>query len=104
VLFAKHAQHVVLIHFPIALFIIGVLFDFLSRWKNQRLLAAAAYYNLLVAAIATLPVVVTGILATQSVLVLKRNDPSALLKGHESFREFAACPVIGGSDSTATSY
>jgi len=65
VLFAKHAQHVVLIHFPIALFIIGVLFDFLSHWKNQRLLAAAAYYNLLVAAIATLPVVVTGILAWQ---------------------------------------
>jgi hypothetical protein len=41
---------------------------------------------------------------TQSVLLLKRNDPSALLKGRESFREFAACPVIGGSDSTATSY
>jgi hypothetical protein len=40
----------------------------------------------------------------QSVLVLKRNDPSALLKGRESFREFAACPVIGGSDSTANSY
>jgi len=65
VLFAKHAQHVVLIHFPIALFIIGVLFDFLAQWKNQRLLAAAAYYNLLVAAIATIPVVVTGILAWQ---------------------------------------
>jgi hypothetical protein len=41
---------------------------------------------------------------TQSVLVLKRNDPSALLKGRESFREFAACPVIGGSDATANSY
>jgi len=65
VLFAKHAQHVVLIHFPIALFIIGVLFDFLAQWKKQRLLAAAAYYNLLVAAIATMPVVVTGILAWQ---------------------------------------
>ena len=65
VLFAKHAQHVVLIHFPIALFIIGVLFDFLAQWKKQRLLAAAAYYNLLVAAIATVPVVVTGILAWQ---------------------------------------
>ncbi len=62
---AKHAQHVVLIHFPIALFIIGVLFDFLAQWKRQRLLAAAAYYNLLVAAIATIPVVVTGILAWQ---------------------------------------
>ena len=65
VLFAKHAQHVVLIHFPIALFIIGVLFDFLAQWKKQRVLAAAAYYNLLVAAIATVPVVVTGILAWQ---------------------------------------
>ena len=63
VLFAKHAQHVVLIHFPIALFIIGVLFDFLAQWKKQPWLAAAAYYNLLVAAIATIPVVVTGILA-----------------------------------------
>jgi hypothetical protein len=41
---------------------------------------------------------------TQTVLVLKRNDPSALLKGRESFREFAACPVIGGSDSSANSY
>jgi uncharacterized membrane protein len=65
VLFAKHAQHVVLIHFPIALFIIGVLFDFLAQWKKQRLLAAAAYYNFLVAAVATIPVVVTGILAWQ---------------------------------------
>ena len=27
VLLARHAQHVVLIHFPIALFITGVLFD-----------------------------------------------------------------------------
>jgi uncharacterized membrane protein len=65
VVFAKHAQHVVLIHFPIALFIIGVLFDFLAQWKKQRLLAAAAYYNLLVVAITTVPVVATGILAWQ---------------------------------------
>jgi uncharacterized membrane protein len=65
VLFAKHAQHVVLIHFPIALFIIGVLFDFLAQWKKQPLLVAVAYYNLLVAAISTIPVVITGILAWQ---------------------------------------
>jgi uncharacterized membrane protein len=65
VLFAKHAQHVVLIHFPIALFIVGVLFDFLAQWKKRHLLSAAAYYNLLVAAIATVPVVITGLLAWQ---------------------------------------
>jgi uncharacterized membrane protein len=65
VLFAKHAQHVVLIHFPIALFIIGVLFDFLAQWTNKRLLAAAAYCNLFVAALATVPVLITGIIAWQ---------------------------------------
>lgn len=65
VLFAKHAQHVVLIHFPIALLIIGVLFDFLGQWKGNRVLVATAYYNFLVAAIATMPVVVTGFIAWQ---------------------------------------
>ena len=30
-LLAKHAQHVVLIHFPIALYLSGTLFDFVAR-------------------------------------------------------------------------
>jgi uncharacterized membrane protein len=64
-LFAKHAQHVVLIHFPIALFITAVLFDFVAQWTKRRGLADAAYYNLLWAAISTVPVVVTGVLAWQ---------------------------------------
>lgn len=65
VIFAKHAQHVVLIHFPIALFITGVLFDFLAYRTRRRVLAAAAYCNLLAAALATIPVLITGILAWQ---------------------------------------
>jgi hypothetical protein len=40
---------------------------------------------------------------TQSVLLLKRKDPNALLKGRESYREFAACQVIGGSDPATDS-
>ena len=64
-LLAKHAQHVVLIHFPIALFIAGVAFDFLAQWTKQRLLAAAAYWNLLAAAVVTVPVLITGVLAWQ---------------------------------------
>jgi hypothetical protein len=40
----------------------------------------------------------------QSVVLLKRKNPNTLLKGRESFREFAACPVIGGSNSTTNSY
>jgi uncharacterized membrane protein len=64
-LLAKHAQHVVLIHFPIALFIVGVLFDFLAQNPRRRVLAVVAYYNLLGAAISALPVIATGILAWQ---------------------------------------
>ena len=65
VLLAKHAQHVVLIHFPIALFISAVAFDFIANWTKRRALADTAYYNLLAAAISTLPVLPTGILAWQ---------------------------------------
>jgi uncharacterized membrane protein len=65
VLFAKHAQHVVLVHFPIGLFITAVAFDLASHCTKQRALVDAAYYNLLAAALSTLPVVATGILAWQ---------------------------------------
>ena len=65
VLFAKHAQHVVLIHFPIALFVTAVAFDVLAVWRRSRGLAAAVYYNLTAAAISTLPAAATGVLAWQ---------------------------------------
>ena len=41
VLLAKHAQHVVLVHFPIALFITGVALDWVGRWKRRAGLADA---------------------------------------------------------------
>ena len=65
VLLAKHAQHVVLIHFPIALFIAAVGFDYVAQWMKSHTLAAAAYFNLLLAAISTVPVVATGLIAWQ---------------------------------------
>jgi uncharacterized membrane protein len=65
VVLAKHAQHVVLIHFPIALFITAVAFDYLAQWTKNRTLAAAAYFNLLLAAVSTVPVVATGFAAWQ---------------------------------------
>ena len=65
VVLAKHAQHVVLIHFPIALFITAVAFDYLAQWTKNRTLAAAAYFNLLLAAVSTVPAVATGFAAWQ---------------------------------------
>jgi uncharacterized membrane protein len=42
-----------------------VTFDFIAYWTKRRALADTAYYNLLAAAISTLPVLATGILAWQ---------------------------------------
>ena len=61
----KHAQHVVLIHFPMALFIAGVGLDFVAQWTKKQTLGYVAYVNLLLAAVMTLPVVATGLVAWQ---------------------------------------
>jgi|SRR5205807_2444308 len=64
-LLAKHAQHVVLVHFPIALLISSVAFDLLAIGTGSRSLAKAAYHNLIGAAITALAAVGTGVLAWQ---------------------------------------
>jgi uncharacterized membrane protein len=79
ILLAKHAQHVVLIHFPIALFITGVGLDLLSRGKRDSKLASAAYLNLSIAAATVLPAVLTGLLAWQFALEGKRLKGLLLL-------------------------
>jgi uncharacterized membrane protein len=64
-LFAGHAQHPVIIHFPIALFIASAIFEILATWRKQPVLASVAYYNLIGAAI-TLPLAIaTGLGAWQ---------------------------------------
>jgi uncharacterized membrane protein len=63
VLLARHAQHVVLIHFPIALFLVSVAFDLAAQWKRAAGFAAVAYYNLTIAAASSVPVVITGLMA-----------------------------------------
>jgi len=60
-LLAGHAQHPVIIHFPIALFIASAVFEVLAVWRKQPVFASVAYYNLLGAAL-TIPVAIaTGL-------------------------------------------
>ena len=80
VLLAKHAQHVVLIHFPIALFIAGVLFDVLALWLRRQEFAAVAYYNLSLAALFAAPTVLSGLLAKH--LLLEDNKFKGILLYH----------------------
>ena len=62
-LLARHAQHVVLIHFPIALLLVSVAFDFVAQWKRADVFATVAYFNLTVAAVSSVPAVATGLMA-----------------------------------------
>src|SRR5579871_6557288 len=64
-LLAKNAQHPALIHFPIALFIVSMLFDLLAIWRKNPTLGAAAYFNLCLAALSSLVAVATGLIAWQ---------------------------------------
>ena len=64
-LLAKHAQHPVIIHFPIALFIMSVAFDLLAIWKRNPALAKAAFYNLIGAALTAPVAIASGLTAWQ---------------------------------------
>ena len=62
---AGHAQHPVIVHFPIALFIASAVFEVLALWRKQPLFASVAYFNLVGAAL-TLPLTIaTGLGAWQ---------------------------------------
>jgi uncharacterized membrane protein len=90
-LMEKHAQHVVLIHFPIALFIAGVGLDFVAQWTKRETLGFVAYVNLLLAAVMVLPAVATGLVAWQWALEGHRIKGILLL--HIAFA-FASVVVI----------
>ena len=64
-LLAGHAQHPVIVHFPIALFIASVVFDILAIWRKQPALATVGYFNLVGAAITIPLAIATGLGAWQ---------------------------------------
>ena len=60
-LLAGHAQHPVIVHFPIALFIASAVFDILAKWRKEPILAAVGYFNLVGAAITVPLAIATGL-------------------------------------------
>lgn len=60
---ARHAQHIVLVHFPIALLIASVAFDLLARATGRRSLADVGEWNLYGAAFIAPLAAITGLLA-----------------------------------------
>ena len=62
-LLAKHAQHVVLVHFPVALYLSGTFFDGLGRIRRNASFGEVARWNFLTAAVMSIPTAVTGVVA-----------------------------------------
>ena len=89
-LLAKHAQHVVLIHFPIAMYLGGTMFDVCGRLFRKSVLAEVARWNFLFAAVMSIPATATGILAWQWALEGKR------LKGLLLLHLLFACATVVG--------
>jgi uncharacterized membrane protein len=58
-----HAQHPVIVHFPIALFMFSLFMDLCGVITRNRALNKAAYYNLAAAAVTGVLSVITGLLA-----------------------------------------
>ena len=91
-LLEKHAQHVAIIHFPIALFIVGFIFDLVGEWRSNKPLGTVASYNLIAAGMSAVPAVGSGLLAWQFAL------QSARLKGilldHLVLGSMSSCLLI----------
>ncbi|HLW35373.1 MAG TPA: DUF2231 domain-containing protein [Chthoniobacterales bacterium] len=64
-LLAPHAQHPVIVHFPIALFISSAVFEILAVWRKRPVFESVAYFNLLAAAISLPITIATGLAAWQ---------------------------------------
>jgi uncharacterized membrane protein len=89
-LLAKHAQHVVLIHFPIALYLSGTAFDFTARIFRKPSFLEAARWNFVFAAILSIPAMITGLIAWRWALEGKT------LKGVLLLHVLLACVVVVG--------
>ena len=64
-LLAKHAQHPVMVHFPIALFLFSFFLDLLGRLRNSADLQKVALVNLLGATVMSGISLLTGLIAWQ---------------------------------------
>ena len=80
VLFAKHAQHIVMIHFPIALFFASGFFDLIAYRMKSAPLRSAAYYNLVAASISSVLAIGTGVVAWQ--IIYGGGTPKGIILFH----------------------
>ncbi|MFQ6604354.1 MAG: DUF2231 domain-containing protein [Fidelibacterota bacterium] len=76
--------HPLLIHFPIALFGLAVVFDWLALWRKDDRFEFASFWTLGFAVAAVVPVVITGFIADQ--MEGHMAEPWRILETHGSMQ------------------
>lgn len=74
----KNGFHPAIVHFPIALFIGGLILDFLGMLRNDQTLLRAGWYNLILGALTAFGGILSGVLA----MVLMKMPMKGLLQEH----------------------
>jgi uncharacterized membrane protein len=59
----KNGYHPAIVHFPIALFIAGLILDFIGMIRQDKTLLLAGWYNIVLAAITSLGGILSGVFA-----------------------------------------
>ncbi len=85
--------HPYTVHFTIALFLSSVLFDILGFWRKNTRLHVAAYFNLLLAGMATLFSVITGLWEKSRVPIPR--EARELLDIHQTLAILIAVCILG---------
>lgn len=81
-MFPTSEFHPMLVHFPIALLLLGLIADLASLiFKKEACLSKAGFYLLITGTLAAIPTVLTGILFTAALT----GDAGALKEKHETF-------------------
>ena len=91
--FLPDPLHPSIIHFPIALSLVGVLLDLLSRFRRARSLEPAGAVLMVLAAAGAVVAVLTGHAASDEAVVPKAA--AALVGRHEQLGEIAMWLLIG---------
>lgn len=92
---ALHKFHVLLVHFPIALAMAAVLGDILWATLRKDFFRGAAFYCLLLAALAAIPTVITGDMHLDAKGYT--GDFAAIAETHEDFGIASMCVLIGAA-------
>jgi uncharacterized membrane protein len=89
--------HVILVHFPIALALAAVLGDVLWIIWRKDFFRSAAFYCLLLAAVAAIPTVITGDMHLDDKQYAPDSEYYPIAEKHEDFAIASMCVLIAAA-------